>query len=68
MLWERHLLSQSHNAILCRTPLHEECMKHHGHKGDLGVTPGTCGAIGGRAPAIKNASHPRRLGVTRVRP
>ena len=61
----------------CRTPLHEECPQHHGHKGDPGVTPGTCGAIGERAqvilvwvraPGIGNASQPRRLGVTRVRP
>jgi hypothetical protein len=61
----------------CRAPLHEECPKHHGHKGDLGVTPGTCGAIGERAQVIvvwvralgvKNTSHPQRLGVMRVRP
>jgi hypothetical protein len=30
----------------CRTPLHNGCPKHHGHKGDPGVTPGTCGAGG----------------------
>ena len=30
----------------CRAPLHEDCPKHHGHKGDPGVTLGTCGAIG----------------------
>ena len=51
--------------------------KHHGHKGDPRVTPGTCGAGGERAqmilvwvraPGIGNASHPRRLGVMRVRP
>ena len=56
----------------CRAPFHEECPKHHGHKGNPGVTPGTCGAIGERAqvilvwvraPGIGNASHPRRLGV-----
>ena len=35
-----------------RTPLYEECPKHHGHKGDPGVTPGTCGAIGERAQVI----------------
>ena len=33
----------------CRAPLHKECPKPHGHKGDPGVTPGTCGAIGERA-------------------
>ena len=62
----------------CRAPLHEECPKHHGHKGDPGVTPGTCGTVGERAqviivwvraPGVGNASHPRRLGgTTRVRP
>ena len=46
-------------------PHHEECPQHHGHKGDPGVTPGTCAAIGERAqlilvwvktPSIGNAS------------
>ena len=55
----------------------KECPKHHGHKGDPGVTPGTCGAGGEkaqvilvwvRAPGVGNASHPRGLGVMRVRP
>ena len=32
------LLLQDH---LCRAPLLEECPQHHGHKGDLRVTPGT---------------------------
>ena len=36
----------------CRAPLLEECPQHHGHKGDPGVTPGTCGAIGERAQVI----------------
>ena len=45
----------------CRTPLHEECPRHHGHKGDPGVTPRTCNAIGERAPGVGNAFHPRRL-------
>ena len=47
------------------TPLYEECPKHHGHKGDPGVTPKTCDAIGDRAqvimvsaPSVENASHP----------
>src|SRR6202022_1668765 len=62
---------------VCRAPLHEECPKHNGHKGDPGVTHGTCGAVGeraqvilvwARAPGVGNASHPRRLGCTRVRP
>ena len=36
----------------CRIPLLEECPQHHGHKGNPGVTPGTCGAIGERAQMI----------------
>ena len=36
----------------CCTHLHEECPKHHGHKGDPGVTPETCGAIGERTQVI----------------
>jgi hypothetical protein len=61
----------------CHAPLHKGCPKHQGHKGDPGVTPGICGAGGEnaqvilvwvRAPGVGNASHPRRLGVMRVRP
>jgi hypothetical protein len=37
---------------VCRAPLYEECMQHHGHKGDPGVTPRTCGAIGGKDQVI----------------
>ena len=33
----------------CHAPLLEECLQYHGHKGDPGVTPGTCGAIDERA-------------------
>ena len=63
-------------ALYC-APLHKECPQHHGHKGDPIVTPGTCDAVGERAqvilvwvkaPGIGNATHPRRLGDTRVRP
>jgi hypothetical protein len=36
----------------CCTPIHEECLQHHGHKGDPGVTLGTCDAIGERAQVI----------------
>ena len=52
-----------------------EVPKHHGHKGDLGVTPGTCGVVGERAqvilvlvtaPGVGNAPHPLRLRVMRV--
>jgi hypothetical protein len=63
------------HALLRTSP--KGCPKHQGHKGDPGVTPGTCGAGGGkaqvilvwvRAPSVGNASHPRRLGVMRERP
>ena len=40
------------NEGVCRVPLLEECPQHHGHKGDPGVMPGTCGAIGERAQVI----------------
>jgi hypothetical protein len=33
----------------CRAPLQKGCPKHQGHKGDPGVTPGTCGAGGEKA-------------------
>ena len=56
------------SKMLCRAPPHEECLKYYGHKGDLGVTPGTCDVVGERAPSIGNASHLHRLGVTMVRP
>jgi hypothetical protein len=39
-------------AKKCRAPLHGECPQHHGHKGDPGVTHGTCGAIGERDQVI----------------
>ena len=61
----------------CCTPLHEEYPQHHGHKGDPGVTPETCGAVGERAqvilvwvgtPGVENASYPQRLWVMRVKP
>jgi hypothetical protein len=61
----------------CRAPLQKGSPKHQGHKGDPGVTPGTCGAGGEktqvilvwvRAPGVGNASHPRGLGVMRVTP
>ena len=64
-------------SLLCCAPLHEECPKHHGHKGDPGGTPGTCGAVGERAQVILvwlrassvgNASYPRRLGLMRISP
>ena len=63
--------------FICRAPHHEECLKHHGHKGDPGITPRTCGALGERAQVILvwvralgvgNASHPRILRGTRIKP
>ena len=72
--------------VLCRKALHigalsrtspKGCPKRLGHKGDPGVTPGTCGANGERAqvilvwvraPGVVIPSHPRRLGVMRVWP
>ena len=38
--------------MMCCAPLFKECSQHHRHKGDPGVTPGTCGAIGERAQVI----------------
>ena len=29
----------------CCVPLREKCPKHHAHKGDPGVTPGSCGTV-----------------------
>ena len=61
----------------CRAPLHEDCPKHHGHKGDPGMTPGTCCAVGeraqvilvwARAPSVRNSSYPRRLRGMKVGP
>ena len=40
------------NKPPCHAPLLEECPQHYGHKGDPGVTPRTCGAIGERAQVI----------------
>ena len=60
-----------------RALLHKDCPKHHVHKGNPGVPPETCGAVGERAQVILvwmrvrdvgNASYSWRLGVTRVRP
>ena len=65
------------NDTFCRPPLHEDYPQHHRYKGDPGMTPRIYGAIGKRAqvilvwvraPGFGNTSHPRRLGVTRVRP
>jgi hypothetical protein len=40
------------HLLVCPTLLHEECPKYHGHKGDPGVTPKTCGAVGERVQMI----------------
>jgi hypothetical protein len=59
----------------CRAPFYKECPKHHGHKGDPGVIPETCGVdaekaqvmlMWVRALGIANASHPQGLRVMRV--
>ena len=64
-------------CLVCHAPLHKECPQHHKYKGEPGVIPKTCGAIGERAqviivwmraPRVENVFHPRRVGVTRVRP
>ena len=64
-------------VALCRAPMHEECPHHHGHKGgprsdtrDLWCHwwEGPSDASVGEGPSVDNASHPQRLGVTRVRP
>jgi hypothetical protein len=80
ILATRELKSHVHLGYFMVTlcaPLHKGCPKHHGHKGDPGVTPRTCGAGGEkaqvilvwvRAPGVGNASHPQRLGVMRVMP
>ena len=69
--------STSFHGSKCRTPLHEECLQHHGHQKDCRVTPRTYGAIGERAQVIlvwawaagiENTSHLQILGFTRVRP
>ena len=61
----------------CHAPLHTEYPKHHGHKGDPGVTLMICDAVGKRAQVILvwerglgvgNASYPQRLGIMRVKP
>ena len=78
MMRQQHQSLSTKAQAACRAPLHEECLQHHGHKGDPGVlTLGTSGAIGERAqvilvwvraPGVENASHPQSLGVTKVRP
>jgi hypothetical protein len=40
------------NFFFCHAPLHKGCPKHHGHKGNPGVTPRTCGAGGEKAQVI----------------
>ena len=61
----------------CNHQLTQTLSTHHGHKGDPGVTPGTCGTIGeraqillvwGRALGVENASHPWKIRVRRLRP
>jgi hypothetical protein len=42
----------THNEDACRAFFHKECPQHHGRKGDPGVTPETCDAIGERDQVI----------------
>jgi hypothetical protein len=74
---EEVTLERTTSSCNCCAPLQKGCSKHHGHKGDPGVTPGTCGAgsekaqmilVWVRPPGVGNASHPRSLGVMRVKP
>ena len=62
------LMMKSINTLChgCWAFLYEECPKHHGHKGDPGFMPATCGTIGKRAqvilvwvraPCVENTSH-----------
>ena len=45
----------------CFALLHEECLNHHGHKGDPEVRPGICGAVDERAQVILVWMRPRAL-------
>ena len=49
--WVKSLTNIACN-IYCRAYFHEKCLKHYGHKGDPGVTFGTCGDVGERAQVI----------------
>jgi hypothetical protein len=62
--------------VECHAHLHEECLKHHGHRKSK-ITPGICGTVGERAQAIimwvkalgiENTSHPQSSIVKKVRP
>ena len=44
-----HFMLNHDHHLLCCAPLYEKYLKHHGHKGDPIVTPGTCGAVCERA-------------------
>lgn len=48
----------------CRALLHKEYLKHHGQKGNSGMTPGICGAIGERAFCF----HTKSWGHTNIFP
>lgn len=55
----------------CRAPLLEECPQHQGPKGDTGVTPGPCGAVGEgtrSGPSVgRDPGRWRRLSSTETR-
>ena len=44
--WHLKFNGKTNGGHLCRAPLNKECLQHHGHKEDLGLTSGTWGAIG----------------------
>ena len=50
--WTAGVWREVYDFQHCCAPLLDECLQHHGHKGDPGVTPGTCGTIGERAQVI----------------
>src|ERR1700738_63504 len=51
--------------VLSRT-LYEECPKDHGHKGDPGVTPKTCGAVGERCEPLERSTTLRNHFLVRM--
>ena len=51
-VWLKRLLADVRYVQEYHAPLHKECPNHHGHKGDPGVTPETCGAVGKRTQVI----------------
>ena len=68
---------EKYEVICCFTSIHEECLQHHGHKGDPIVTFGTYSTEGEKtqvilirvkAPSIEIASYPRSWGQVDIFP